>query len=179
MAGFTKGGLFFGAYNCFCGCSRYIAVSVIDEDSNGLPQSSVNDDWAKFKKDHPTRKLFLLQPGGNPANLRLPTNGWNPNGSGPIAVARDTGNDETKSDWYDIINLSTLLTSGFKISLFVDNSGSMTEETVRASLNYFKSKLATHVLQDGTPYPVTVENGRLFIANNGEERYIVPHLKCE
>lgn len=175
---FTKGGFFFGSYDCFCGCGRFIAVSVIDENDN-QSQADLNGDWEKFKKDHPRRKLFLLRPAPGYTDVKIPTNSWAPNGTGPITVSRDEGNEGNKSDWYGLIGLDTILTRGFKISLFVDNSGSMTTDTVRASYNYFIQKLAAHFLEDGTPYPVTLANRRLIIVTNGSEEYIKPHLRCE
>lgn len=53
---------------------------------------------------------------------------------GPITVNRDGGNDANASDWYTICGLDNIPDGG-KISLFVDNSGSMTTSTVRASIN--------------------------------------------
>jgi len=60
---------------------------------------------------------------------------------GPILVSRDNGDDTYASDWYDICNIDSV-PNGSKISLFIDNSGSMTTNTVRASVNKFLKKLS-------------------------------------
>lgn len=59
---------------------------------------------------------------------------------GPIPVNRDNGVDENASDWYDLCGLDSL-PNGSKISIFLDNSGSMTTNTVRASWNKLLAKL--------------------------------------
>lgn len=60
---------------------------------------------------------------------------------GPILVSRDNGDDTYASDWYDICNIDSV-PNGSKISLFIDNSGSMVTNTVRASVNKFLKKLS-------------------------------------
>ena len=59
---------------------------------------------------------------------------------GPITVNRDDGNESNASDYYTICGLDTVPDGG-KISIFVDNSGSMTTNTVRASINQLLLKL--------------------------------------
>lgn len=59
---------------------------------------------------------------------------------GPIPVNRDNGVDANASDWYQICGLDSL-PNGSKISIFLDNSGSMTTNTVRASWNKLLLKL--------------------------------------
>ena len=59
---------------------------------------------------------------------------------GPITVNRDYGNNANASDWYTICGLDNIPDGG-KISLFVDNSGSMTTDTVRASINQLLLRL--------------------------------------
>ena len=53
---------------------------------------------------------------------------------GPITVARDGGLEQYASDYYTICGLDSVPDGG-KIAIFVDNSGSMTTSTVRASIN--------------------------------------------
>ena len=53
---------------------------------------------------------------------------------GPITVARDGGLEQFASDYYTICGLDSVPDGG-KIAIFVDNSGSMTTSTVRASIN--------------------------------------------
>lgn len=59
---------------------------------------------------------------------------------GPIRVNRDGGSIPQLSDWYTICNLNKL-PSGSKIALFIDNSGSMTTDTVQASYDLLIKKL--------------------------------------
>tara|TARA_B100000902_G_scaffold398218_1_gene464244 strand:+ start:4929 stop:6986 length:2058 start_codon:yes stop_codon:yes gene_type:complete len=58
---------------------------------------------------------------------------------GPILVNRDENNDANVSDWFTICGLDSL-PSGSKVALVLDNSGSMTTDTVRKSFELFLSK---------------------------------------
>jgi hypothetical protein len=53
---------------------------------------------------------------------------------GPITVARDNNLEQYASDYYTICGLDSVPDGG-KIAIFVDNSGSMTTGTIRASIN--------------------------------------------
>jgi hypothetical protein len=59
---------------------------------------------------------------------------------GPVQVNRDNGITANASDWYTICNLDNI-PDGSSIALFIDGSGSMTQETVQASYNLLVSKL--------------------------------------
>ena len=59
---------------------------------------------------------------------------------GPVQVNRDGGTAANATDWYDICNIDTL-PEGSSIALFIDTSGSMTLQTVRASYDAFVAKL--------------------------------------
>ena len=50
-------------------------------------------------------------------------------------LGSDNGPDRTPSDWFDIVGIETGTIT--KLALFVDISGSMTLNTVRASYNKF------------------------------------------
>lgn len=67
--------------------------------------------------------------------------GMQPTGKtfGPILVNRDENNDANVSDWFTICGLDSL-PNGTKVALMVDNSGSMTTDTVRKSFELFLSK---------------------------------------
>ncbi len=67
--------------------------------------------------------------------------GMQPTGKtfGPILVNRDENNDANVSDWFTICGLASL-PNGSKVALMVDNSGSMTTDTVRKSFELFLSK---------------------------------------
>jgi hypothetical protein len=120
-----------------------LCISVIDEVSPTA--TTIQNSWNSFRSQFPQRQLYLLQPQGTIytfANLKLPTN-FNiaNNGFGPFKVNRDEGTVSNASDWYTICNLEAL-PDGSKFALFVDNSGSMTNSTVRASLNLLNQKIA-------------------------------------
>lgn len=82
---------------------------------------------------------------------------------GPILVNRDNGNDADASDWYDLCSLDNV-PSGSKISLFLDNSGSMTTDTVRASFNRLLQRC-------------NARNIEIVITENSSEDWITPFDK--
>lgn len=54
-------------------------------------------------------------------------------------VNRDGGNVFERSDWFDICGLANLDLSGIMfVGLFIDESGSMTRQTVLASIHEFE-----------------------------------------
>ena len=59
---------------------------------------------------------------------------------GPIRVERDNGNASTVSDWYTICGLDKLPNNS-KVAIFIDQSGSMTMNTIQASYDLLMSKL--------------------------------------
>lgn len=79
---------------------------------------------------------------------------------GPIKVNRDNNNDANASDWYDLCGLDSV-PSGSKISLFIDNSGSMTTNTVRASFNRLLQRC-------------NARNIEIVITENSAEDWITP-----
>ena len=68
--------------------------------------------------------------------------GENANGLtfGPVQVNRDNGVAANASDWYAICDLDTI-PDGSSIALFIDTSGSMTQETIQASYDLLLEKL--------------------------------------
>ena len=60
---------------------------------------------------------------------------------GPLDVNKDNGIEENASDWYELCDIDSIA-DGSKISLFIDNSGSMTTSQVQASYNKFLQKLS-------------------------------------
>lgn len=79
---------------------------------------------------------------------------------GPIPVNRDNGVDANASDWYELCGLDNVPNNS-KISIFLDNSGSMTTNTVRASLNKLLIKLQQR-------------NIELIVVENNLEDWITP-----
>lgn len=125
-----------------------VCIAVIDEASPSA--ATIQNAYNTLRTRYPNYKLYLLQPGAlNPNALKLPSN-WGDTGLdfGPIAVNRDNGNAANRSDWYSICNLDQLPPNSV-IGIFIDNSGSMTTGTVRASYDYLLTRLAekkiTHI----------------------------------
>jgi hypothetical protein len=90
--------------------------------------------------------------------------GSNANGLtfGPVQVNRDGGTVANATDWYDICNIDTL-PEGSSIALFIDTSGSMTLQTVRASYDAFVAKL-------------NEKNITITTVTNNDEDWITPFL---
>lgn len=79
---------------------------------------------------------------------------------GPIDVTRDNGNDSIASDWYDLCDIDSI-GDGSKISLFIDNSGSLTTTNVRAAYEKFVQRLAAR-------------NISIVVVENPNEDWITP-----
>jgi len=142
-------------------CSSMICISVIDEDSSNTNR---NQHWRRFREKWPARKFFVLKPGSGTVTM---PEGWN--GTGPLSA---------DGDWYATMNLASLLGSGGcsrTISLLIDESGSMTMETVRSSYDTFVNKLKTL-------HNISVERGNLIVMKSVSEEWILPHMSiggCE
>ena len=106
-------------------------ITVIDE--SDVSNSTIDSSWNSFRLRYPNSRFYLLDPGGGglytPQAFRN-----NPLAFGPITVNRDNGSTGSRSDWFNICNLSSL-PRGSIVSLMIDNSGSMNSDTVRASIN--------------------------------------------
>jgi hypothetical protein len=112
-----------------------VCVGVCDEASSPS-QSTMNSNWNTFLARFPTGQLYCLQPGDR-GGMKVPPNFTSSGqGFGPILVNRDNGNSSNVSDWFAICNLGSV-PSGTTVQYSIDNSGSMTTETVSASLALF------------------------------------------
>jgi len=110
-------------------------ISVIDECS--VSSSTISSGWNTFLVRRTGVPLYLLQPGGpSRGSLKVPSN-FNSSGQGfgPTTVNRDNGSVGARSDWFAIANLSSA-PAGSIVEVSVDNSGSMTFDTVSASYAY-------------------------------------------
>tara|TARA_A100001515_G_scaffold119271_1_gene101854 strand:- start:54 stop:4058 length:4005 start_codon:yes stop_codon:yes gene_type:complete len=119
--------------------STAICISVVDEtDGQYDTQSEIDADWDAFRTNYPKRPFWLLRPGKE--TVDLPT-AWSsdPHVNGPIEVKRDGGQASNRSDWFAITGLDQV-PAGTHVSFLIDNSGSMTKSTVRASLDLFLQK---------------------------------------
>jgi len=140
-------------------------VAVIDECS--VNAGTIQSNWDQFTATYPLRAFNLLQPGGpSQGSLKVPDNYYNYRGSrGPIAVNRDNGSSAV-SDWFVICGLDNA-SAGSKVILAVDNSGSMTTDTVRSSYNLFLAKCAAAGI---AVTQVNMGGGGLF----GSENWVTP-----
>lgn len=176
--------------NCCCGggtepCKLH-SVSVIDESDphRNIEQRNYNS-WAEYRRKFGRKaKFYILQPypssfdpiatghtWGWPFPLNIPSNY---DGAMPITSIR---NSEFPIDWYNGFGMSATINFGDKVSLFVDDSGSMRVAEVQNSVDLFVAYLENHVAADtGEDYPITQANGRLLFVYNGSEDWIRPHL---
>ena len=134
-------------------------VSVIDETQNSAynNQGYLNNVWEQspavigsgnssrgFRTAFPYRTFYILDPqGSGQSGINVPTNyPGDPNAYGPIRVNRDNGSTGSRSDWFAICNFQNL-PYGTIVSIWIDISGSMDLDTVRASYDYFLARCAT------------------------------------
>ena len=127
---------------------RTQCISIIDESSPS--RSTHTNDWNSFRANFPNnngtgREFWLLQPAGSRwdfGDLNRPNNFLNDSlangsvGGGTFTVNRDNGSVSQRSDWFAITNLSSQ-PPGSYVSVWLDISGSMVYNTVRASYEYF------------------------------------------
>jgi hypothetical protein len=107
---------------------------------------AIANDWTRFRDLYPNnngngREFWLLQPGRQFSDLLRPTSYINDSLTHTVTVARDNNNVSNRSDWFAICNLDTQ-PPGSYVAVWLDVSGSMTLNTVRASYNYFFERCA-------------------------------------
>ena len=113
--------------------------------------STILASYNQFRKKWPDRYLYLLWPKNSSGTatevLKIPQ-GWSPTlgDYGAYTVNRDRGDITKRSDWYSLATLDRL-PEGSKIALFIDKSGSMTLDTVRASYDYFIQRIAARKIE--------------------------------
>ena len=142
--------------NSSTNANRWV-VAVIDED-DAQGSSQMSSQWTNFRNQYPDRCFHLLEPHKNYGFTRTTPNGLDSSIYIPTAflnelsagttfharvsrVANQAGTVSGTSDWWDLIGAS-VLPSGAKIGLCIDNSGSMTVTTVQDSLDLFEQKAA-------------------------------------
>jgi len=116
------------------------AIAVIDE-NDGVPTSITNTDWQNFRAKWPERPFYVLHVSEN-VGTTGPWNGLSipsgvQEGFTVIQVNRDTGNAAFQSDWFNQVGLSTL-PRGSMVTLWVDDSGSMSPQSVASSIDLFE-----------------------------------------
>jgi hypothetical protein len=138
-------------------------IAVIDEVSP--TPATIQASYDKFRKNCPDSYLFLLQPRKtSQSTIKLPS-GWSEIAGdfGPIEVNRDNGNRNLISDWYSFATLDRLPDNS-TVQLFIDNSGSMTTNTVQASYDHFKARCQERGI-------------KIILYTNKQENWIAP-FKC-
>lgn len=137
-------------------------IAVIDENQDvGTPveiQARVNAQWADFRARFPRRVFHVIQPiywqigdgqweeaPGEPYVVYMPE-ADDSRLHGPHRVRRDSGLVHAREDWYSICGLDRLPNDS-SVVLFVDQSGSMTLDTVRASYDLFLARCAARGIQ--------------------------------
>lgn len=116
-----------------------LSISVIDEDDS-YSAATRNEDWQQYRQLYPNTLFILLVPGAA-SRVGLPV-GWNglvfevgrPNGIGEV--------DPGGGPWWQ--QISSSIPNGVKnIDMWVDDSGSMTVDTVTPDLQSFVLKAQT------------------------------------
>ena len=141
--------------NSSTNANRWVVAVIDEDDSQNL--NSMTSKWTTFRNSYPDRCFHLLEPvPTNPYTTRSTFNGVNSAIHIPTAFINELSAGTTfhapvsrnsnsavsgTSDWWDLIGAS-VLPSGAKIGLCIDNSGSMTVTTVQASLDLFEQKAA-------------------------------------
>ena len=138
-------------------------IAVIDEVSP--TPATIQSSYDKFRLNCPDSYLYLLQPKTSSQGTIFVPNGWSSSAGdfGPIVVNRDSGNQNLISDWYALATLDRIPNNS-TVQLFIDNSGSMTTNTVQASYNYFKSRCQERGI-------------KIVLYTNQQENWIAP-FKC-
>lgn len=159
----SKGGIKVIKDTCDNNWETPVCISVIDEVSP--LESQIRSDWLSFRSKYQNSVFWLLDPGGgSAAELKVPSEYLSdPKANGPIAVSRDNGNVSLRSDWFTTCNLAAY-PIGTAISLAIDNSGSMTLNSVLESLKLFRQKCSEAGL-------------KLIEVEFNDERWPVPHNK--
>jgi hypothetical protein len=133
-------------------------ISIIDESTGSQTEEGIQTLWDRFRKAYPERRFCLLQPLPNKKEeLFIPTSFYNDPFTIYSSVSRDKGDTNNRTDWFDICNLEGLRAIGIpEVSIFIDNSGSLKTEYVKASLDLLLSRLD----QEGLQLVTGIENKR-------------------
>ena len=97
---------------------------------------AIANDWTRFRDLYPDREFWLLQPGRSFPDLLRPASYINDPLTNTFTVNRDNGSVANRSDWFAICNLQNQ-PPGAYVAVWLDVSGSMVLNTVRASYDYF------------------------------------------
>ena len=148
-------------------------VAVIDESCYGQNvgcsshHTDFKSEWNRFRSNYPDRPFCLLQVlPFTSESLNIPPKFTAEQSEGTVTystVARDQGNVDDRSDWFEICDLEGLRQEGItRLAFFIDESGSMTRIDVEASFNYFEER----VLEEGLEIVAGIYNA--------DENWIAP-----
>lgn len=124
-------------------------ISILDENTP-FRKTQIDQLWDDFRMVYPDRPFCLLQPNQIGRRWTIPSNSqlyrphsFTDDGNTIFRnVTRDNGNENREVDWYDMCNLSVSKSQGLtRVALFIDDSGSMSLNTVGASLRLFEENL--------------------------------------
>ena len=138
-------------------------IAVIDEVSP--KPATIQASYDLFRKNCPDSYLYLLQPKKSSQSVIDVPSGWSEIAGdfGPIQVNRDSGDRNLISDWYAIATLDRILNNS-TVQLFIDNSGSMTTNTVQSSYDHFRMRCQERGI-------------KIILYTNKQENWIAP-FKC-
>ena len=153
---------------------KMACVSVIDE-AVGTPfvvsKDLIDSNWTRFRDLYPDRPFCLLRPnavvpgtGFKLVALHIPRDFLEDDKAVVRKVTRDYGNRQNASNWFDVCGMADLRASGVTgVSLFVDDSGSLTADMVAASRAQFSKALCDHGMT-------------MMEVVNGNENWVLPHI---
>ena len=120
-------------------------VAVIDEDTEFVTRNQGIDQetmWDRFREEYPNRLFCLLDiPSTDGKIVNVPEKfKSDPHTKYIDNISRDYGVEEKANDWFELCDLSEYSSIGY-VAEFVDNSGSLKIEQVKASLQLFHDRL--------------------------------------
>ena len=111
-------------------------IAVLDESSPD--QSVINQDWVDFRDKWPNRafNIFRVARAGGTfwGGVKIPST--LPTDYNVTNVKRDNGDNSNTSDWFALANLSNYV-AGTTVTLWIDESGSMSSQNISASYDKF------------------------------------------
>jgi hypothetical protein len=141
-------------------------ISVIDEDSGY--SSSREEDWTEYRRLFPSNYFFLLVPEPPSDGIQFPQAFLSDSRAFVIPVNRQ-GSGDPPSDWLSLIREKVPIRPR-RIHLVIDDSGSMTFQTVRESSTIFYEK----VVNSAVFLPIDAPDYRQKM--EPVENWIVPHI---
>ena len=120
-----------------------VRISVVNETAN-TNKDKIRESWLQYQNtvQRTGDQFFILKPQYAKTVYVPPEFNSNPSAFGPIAVNEDNNNPAKASDWFAICGLASV-PAGSQVLYWIDPSGSLGTNAVRASLNLFLSKCSS------------------------------------